>query len=98
MNITLVPYGNAKVSMQVPFILLKLTRQHYFQVENQCVLSEWREMSNAPPVNFTLYIEALCPDCKDFIKSQLWPVWKKVKSILNLAIIPYGNAIVSTTE
>ena len=65
-------------------------------MENQCLLSEWKEESNAPPVNFTVFIESLCSDCKDFIEAQLWPVWGKIKVIMNLEIIPYGNAIVST--
>ena len=59
------------------------------------MLSKWKERVNAPPVNFTVYIESLCPDCKDFIENELWSVWNKVKSIMNLEVVPYGNAEVS---
>ena len=48
--------------------------------------------SKAPLVSFTLYLESLCPDCKDFIKQQLSPAFKAVGSIMNLALVPYGNA------
>lgn len=48
--------------------------------------------AKAQLVNFTLYMESLCPDCKNFIKEQLWPAFKAVGSIMNLAIVPYGNA------
>ena len=58
------------------------------------MLYNWK-LPTAPPVNFTVYIESLCPDCKDFIKKELWPVWNQVKGIMNLELVPYGNAEVS---
>ena len=48
--------------------------------------------AKASLVNFTLYLESLCPDCKNFINQQLWPAFKAVGSIMNLALVPYGNA------
>ena len=46
---------------------------------------------DAQPVYLGVYIEALCPDCKDFIKKQLWPTWQKLSNYINLTIVPYGN-------
>lgn len=63
------------------------------QVEQQC--RDWRARSeDAAPVNVTVYIESLCPDCKNFIKKMLYPTWKTLEStgIMNLELVPYGNA------
>lgn len=46
----------------------------------------------APLVHFTLYFESLCPFCKYFITSQLYPTFKAIGDIMNLALVPYGNA------
>lgn len=46
-------------------------------------------------VNFTLYYETLCPDCKNFMSSQLLYAFLTVKEIMNLNLVPYGNAKVS---
>ena len=48
--------------------------------------------SDAPPVHFELYYEALCPDCQEFFLSQLYPNAKNLGSIMNITLIPYGNA------
>lgn len=47
---------------------------------------------NAPKINFELYYESLCPDCRDFILRQLYPAFEKVSAIVNLTLVPYGNA------
>lgn len=47
---------------------------------------------NAPKVNFELYYESLCPDCREFILQQLFPAYQKVSGIINLTLVPYGNA------
>ncbi len=62
------------------------------------MISMWNKpaLYNAPPVDFALYIEALCPDCKNFITAQLWPAWQKIGDIMNLTIVPFGNGYVST--
>ncbi|XP_046849289.1 gamma-interferon-inducible lysosomal thiol reductase-like [Xenia sp. Carnegie-2017] len=44
-------------------------------------------------VNFTLYMESLCPGCRGFINYRLWPAFKAIGEIMNLVIVPYGNAI-----
>lgn len=43
-------------------------------------------------VNFTLYYETLCPDCKNFMSSQILEAYLTVKDIMNLTLVPYGNA------
>lgn len=44
------------------------------------------------PVNLTLAYESLCPGCRHFIKTQLWPVYQELKEYLTVDLLPYGNA------
>lgn len=67
------------------------------KVFDQCMESVWRleklgHEQAAPLVNFDLYYESLCPDCQQFIVSQLYPTFTKVGAIMNLTLVPYGNA------
>lgn len=48
--------------------------------------------TEAPKVAFTLYYESLCPDCQQFIGQQLYPTYLKIGQIINLTLVPYGNA------
>lgn len=61
-------------------------------VEKQCE-PYLKPISGAKLVDFTLYLESLCPDCKNFVNNQLWPAFKAVGSLMNLALVPYGNAM-----
>jgi len=61
-------------------------------VLDQCQQQEWTRHRDASPVDITLYYESLCPDCRDFWTKQLFPTYQKVGSIMNITLVPYGNA------
>ena len=59
------------------------------------VVSLWVSSSTAQeakPVNITLYFESLCGGCQWFIKHQLYPAFQSIGSIMNINLVPYGNA------
>ncbi|ESO85964.1 hypothetical protein LOTGIDRAFT_235566 [Lottia gigantea] len=62
------------------------------QVTQQCSETSWLLKEKTGPVNFTLYYESLCPDCQQFIRFMLYPTYQKISSIMNLTLVPYGNA------
>jgi len=43
-------------------------------------------------VQVTLYYEALCPGCHDFILNDLTNAYQSIASIMDVKLIPYGNA------
>ncbi|RUS87390.1 hypothetical protein EGW08_004844 [Elysia chlorotica] len=59
-------------------------------VLEQCQKFEWTETNQK--VEFVLYYESLCPDCRQFITEMLYPHYSNLSSIMNLTLVPYGNA------
>lgn len=62
------------------------------KVYDQCKRFVWSESTQASKVNFELYYESLCPDCKEFITKQLYPTYQAIGSVINITLVPYGNA------
>ena len=63
------------------------------QVTEACRETVWFSATrDGAAVPLALYYETLCPDCKNFIQTQLWPAYQKVGSIMNVTLVPYGNA------
>ncbi|CAF0936065.1 unnamed protein product [Adineta steineri] len=61
-------------------------------VIDQCNKYVWNIHAADDLVNLTVYYETLCPDCRDFIKTQVWNAYQSILSIVNISFVPYGNA------
>ncbi|XP_048469914.1 gamma-interferon-inducible lysosomal thiol reductase-like, partial [Rhincodon typus] len=58
-------------------------------VESRCVTAKTRLLS---PVQLSLFYETYCPDCRHFMMNQLCPTWLRLEDIMNISLIPFGNA------
>jgi interferon gamma-inducible protein 30 len=63
-----------------------------FQVTEQCQSYVWKVRDSNDKVNFTLYYETLCPDCRQFMTTELYKAYQSVLYIVNITLVPYGNA------
>ncbi|KAK2831831.1 hypothetical protein Q7C36_016917 [Tachysurus vachellii] len=59
-------------------------------VLGQCV--EVNTSRIADNVNVSLYYESLCPGCREFLVMQLMPTFIMLSDIMNMDLIPFGNA------
>ncbi len=64
----------------------------FFQVTKQCESYVWKVQAGNDKVNFSLYYETLCPYCRQFIVSQVSKAYETILDIVNITIVPYGNA------
>lgn len=46
-------------------------------------------------IKISVYYESLCPYCVDFINKELYPGYQKIGDIVDIEMIPFGNAWVS---
>ena len=41
---------------------------------------------------YRFIMKTLCPDCRQFITTQVWNAYQSILDIVNITFVPYGNA------
>lgn len=54
--------------------------------------------STVPPIIVTVFYEALCPDSRSFFTKQLLPTFEKIPHLIQINLVPYGKAKVSSLD
>lgn len=61
-------------------------------VLKHCMKANVTQRPTAEPVKIEVYSESLCPDCRGYITNMLYPSAVLLGDIMDLTVIPYGNA------